>query len=52
LARNFLKKGFKNIVAIGGDGTINEVANRFFEKEESTNIMEVVATVIRGLATY
>ena len=39
MARNFLKKGFKNIVVIGGDGTINEVANGFFEKEESTNII-------------
>jgi diacylglycerol kinase (ATP) len=33
LTRRFLKKGFKKIVAIGGDGTINEVANGFFESE-------------------
>ena len=30
LTREFLKNGFKNIVAIGGDGLINEVANGFF----------------------
>jgi diacylglycerol kinase (ATP) len=33
LTRNFLKKGCKKIVAIGGDGTINEVANGFFEED-------------------
>lgn len=32
LTRNFLKRGFKKVVAIGGDGTLNEVANGFFEE--------------------
>lgn len=32
LAREFLRKGFKNIIPIGGDGMINEVANGFFEE--------------------
>jgi diacylglycerol kinase family enzyme len=36
LTRELLKNGSQNIVAIGGDGTINEVANGFFE--ESHNI--------------
>ena len=34
LKKEFLKKGFKKIVAIGGDGTIIEVENGFFEVEE------------------
>ena len=34
LARAFLEKGVKNIIAIGGDGTINEVANGFFVFQE------------------
>ncbi|MEW6605329.1 MAG: diacylglycerol kinase family protein [Thermoproteota archaeon] len=32
LARDYLRKGFSRVVAIGGDGTINEVANGFFEE--------------------
>ena len=32
LARTFLKRGFGKVIAIGGDGTINEVANGFFEE--------------------
>jgi len=34
LTREFLKKGFRKVIAIGGDGTINEVANGFFFTEE------------------
>lgn len=36
LARDCLRRGFTEIFAIGGDGTINEVANGFFE--ENTGI--------------
>lgn len=32
LARDMLRRGFGKVVAIGGDGTINEVANGFFEE--------------------
>jgi diacylglycerol kinase family enzyme len=35
LTRAYLKKGFKHIIPIGGDGMINEVANGFFEDSSS-----------------
>jgi YegS/Rv2252/BmrU family lipid kinase len=37
LTRALLKKGIPRIVAIGGDGTINEVANGFFEGSTGIN---------------
>src|SRR5918912_921205 len=40
LARDYLEKGFKNIVAIGGDGTINEVAKGFFSFNRGEGIKE------------
>ncbi|MDQ4073543.1 MAG: hypothetical protein M3162_04475 [Thermoproteota archaeon] len=32
LARGYLEKGYRNIIPIGGDGMINEVANGFFKQ--------------------
>lgn len=34
LTKKYLKKGFKKIVAVGGDGTINEIANGFFDVQD------------------
>ena len=52
LTREYLQKGFKNIVAIGGDGTINEVANGFFifngVEENNYNKRKVVKAVVAG----
>jgi diacylglycerol kinase (ATP) len=48
LARNLLKKRFKNIVAIGGDGTINEVANGFFEEKEQEGSQVRDSQIVAG----
>ncbi len=46
LAREYLKKGYDNIIPIGGDGIINEVSNGFFsdsngDKLNKIDLMEV-----------
>ena len=37
MTRKLLKEGYKNIAVVGGDGTINEVANGFFHNRSSSN---------------
>jgi len=40
--RYYLKKGFKEVVTVGGDGTINEVGNGFFVYDERSNNMKSI----------
>ncbi|HYF98958.1 MAG TPA: diacylglycerol kinase family protein [Candidatus Saccharimonadales bacterium] len=41
LARKYLKKGYKNIIPIGGDGIINEVGNGFYSDNNSDKLNEI-----------
>lgn len=37
LAREALKSGYSDIIAVGGDGTVNEIVNGFFNQGELVN---------------
>lgn len=48
LARQALKDGVDQIIAVGGDGTVNEIVNGFFEKGEPINPDAVLAVLPSG----
>ena len=48
IVREFLKKGFDRILAIGGDGTLTEAANGFFENEMPLNPKALLGTIPLG----
>lgn len=48
LAREAMKDGYELVVAVGGDGTINEVVNGFFEKEKRLNPQAALAVMSIG----
>lgn len=48
ITRTALKNGYECIVAVGGDGTINEVTNGFFEDDKVINPNAALGVLPRG----
>jgi diacylglycerol kinase (ATP) len=48
LTNEAIKDGYELVVAVGGDGTINEVVNGFFEKEKPLNPKAALAVMSIG----
>lgn len=47
LAREALKSGWEMIVAVGGDGTLNETINGFFQKADPSELFEIEDGFVR-----
>ncbi len=48
ITRSALKNGYQCVVAVGGDGTINEVVNGFFESEKVLNPDAALGVIPQG----
>jgi diacylglycerol kinase (ATP) len=48
LTRQALKLGAKTVLSVGGDGTLNEVVNGFFEDDTPLNSTATLAIISRG----